>query len=388
MTSTAGQRVQVRLTATGLSVVVISLLALVVWVLAGYVEFVLVALVGLVLVGLALLWPRVASDVTFARINPPRLVGRGDVMAITLEAESARATPPARLIDQIAGATVEIPLPALRAEVPVEIHYRIRALRRGVHQLGPLLEARSDPLSVVTRTVEHDETNEVLVHPRILELTNSDAGARILQNRARLPRLSDDPLADFRSLREYVVGDDERLVHWPTVARTGTLMVRDHFELRRTTRLVVLETLDSAGSEQQFEDAAEIAASIVCESLDRAIAVGVRSRDVEHPGRLGTITHRSEALEFFARVQRTTATETVPATALRIAQRHADQIFVVAPGNSPLLPQLAATPSLARQLVMVRIVDRSLPVRPLPVRSFDVASADEFPGLWRMAVGA
>ncbi|MEZ5248881.1 MAG: DUF58 domain-containing protein [Ilumatobacteraceae bacterium] len=340
MTSTAGQRVQVRLTATGLSVVVISLLALVVWVLAGYVEFVLVALVGLVLVGLALLWPRVASDVTFVRINPPRLVGRGDVMAITLEAESSRATPPARLIDQIAGATVEIPLPALRAEVPVEIHYRIRALRRGVHQLGPLLEARSDPLSVVTRTVEHDEVNEVLVHPRILPLTNSDGGARILQNRARLPRLSDDPLADFRSLREYVVGDDERLVHWPTVARTGTLMVRDHFELRRTTRLVVLETLDSAGSEQQFEDAAEIAASIVCESLDRTIAVGIRSRDVAHPGRLGTISHRSKRSSSSPGCSAPRPPR--PCRRRRCAsQRHADQIFVVAPGNSPLLARLA-----------------------------------------------
>jgi uncharacterized protein (DUF58 family) len=388
VTSTSGQRVQVRLTATGLSVVVIAILAVAVWAITGYVEFALVGIVGLMLVGLALLWPRIASDVVFTRINPPRLVGRGDVLVVRLQAESLRATPPARLVDQIAGASVEIPLPALRAEDPVEIQYRIRALRRGVHELGPLLEARSDPLSLVTRTVEYDEINEVLVHPRLLELVNSDAGARSVQNRTRLPRVSDDPLAEFRSLREYVVGDDERLVHWPTVARTGTLMVRDHFELRRSTRLVVLETLDSVGSEQQFEDAAEIAASIVCESLERGISVGIRSRDSEHPGRLGTIAHRSEALEFFARVRRTGAAETLPATALRISQRHADQIFVVAPSNSPLLVQLAATSSIARQLVVVRIVDRSLPVRPLPVRSFDVATADEFPGLWRLAVGA
>ncbi len=374
------------MTATGIGTVVVALACLVVGVVWGYGEFVVLGCVGVLLIGLALVVPRVVSEVQLERVVPPRLVARGDVMHIRLSAFAARPTPPAVVIDQMSGVAVPIALPRLRADERVEVRYGLQALRRGVHRLGPLLEERTDPLSMALRTVEHDVTSEVLVHPRITPLTSNDLGVRVLQNRARLPRVSDDPLADFRSLREYVVGDDERLVHWPTVARTGTLMVRDHFELRRTTRLVVLETLDMSIGEERFEDAVEIAASLVCDSLDRSITVSVRSRDAQHPGRLGGVLHRTEALEYFARVRRTAEADTLPASRLHLAEAHADQIVLVAGDGSPLIERLAAAPTVSRHLIVVRVVDPSLPIRPLRVPSFDVQHVGEFAPLWHRAV--
>jgi uncharacterized protein (DUF58 family) len=374
------------LTATGIGTAVVAVCCVAVGLVWGYAEFVAVGAVGALLLVLAFVVPRVVSEVQLERVVPPRLVGRGDVMHVRLAASAARPTPPAVVIDQMSGVAVPIGLPRLRAGERVEVRYGLRALRRGVHQLGPLLEERADPLSMLVRTVDHDVTSEVLVHPRITPLTSNDAGSRVLQNRARLPRVSDDPLADFRSLREYVVGDDERLVHWPTVARTGTLMVRDHFELRRTTRLVVLETLDMSIGEAAFEDAVEIAASLVCDSLDRSITVSMRSRDAQHPGRPGSVVHRTEALEYFARVRRTTDADTLPASRLRLAEANADQIVLVAGDGSPLIDRLAAAPTVSRHLVVVRIVDPALPARPLRVRSFDVQDVDEFSRLWHRAV--
>ena len=46
-------------------------------------------------------------------------------------------------------------------------------------------------------------------------------------------------------LMRALVGDDPRLVHWPTSARMGTLMIREHVELRRPEFTVLLDAADS-----------------------------------------------------------------------------------------------------------------------------------------------
>lgn len=46
---------------------------------------------------------------------------------------------------------------------------------------------------------------------------------------------------EFDSLREYAVGDDSRLIHWPTSARRGKIMVRQNRVERSQTILLVLD---------------------------------------------------------------------------------------------------------------------------------------------------
>ncbi len=348
----------------------------------GYRELAAVALAAVPVLALALVLPRATSPLSVRRIDVPRLVQRGTLVRLGLEITARGTVPTTTLVDQLAGVTVPIGLPQVRPDEPVVVRYGIRAVRRGAHVLGPVLEERPDPLALAVRGVGHDQAVELLVHPVVHQLVLSESGHRMRQARAVVPRFSEDPLADFRSLREYVPGDDRRLVHWPSAAKTGTLMVRDHFELRRTTRTVILETLDRAFGDVAFEDAVEIAASLVCESLDHQISVTARTRCPAAPGPVGPIADRAAALELFARVARTTSPKTIPATRLRLGGDAADQVFLVTGPSSPLALQLSRIPTLGRRLVVVRVAASGSAAGRLAARCVDVESAEQFAVKW------
>ena len=98
-------------------------------------------------------------------------------------------------------------------------------------------------------------------------------------------RATVDPLSGFVSLREYVPGDDPRLIHWPTTARVGTLMVREHVEVRRPEFTVVLDTAAHVATADDFEEMVDVAASIAVHALRDGLDVVVRTTDRDHPGR-------------------------------------------------------------------------------------------------------
>lgn len=371
-----------RLNRNGTAVLVAAVLLVALGIVTGYREFVVLALVAAMVLAAAVLVPRVTSPIEFRRIDTPKFVPRGAMLTIRLEAESDRPAPPTRVIDQLAGASVPIDLPEIDPTLTTVVTYRLQALRRGAHLVGPLLEERTDPFGLAVRTVEHDVTEEILVHPTIHPLRLPESGNRQRQTRATVMRFSEDPLADFRSLREYVVGDDSRLVHWASSAKTGTLMVRDHFELRRTTRCVILDTVDRAMTDLLFEDAVEIAASLTCESLERNIPVVAKTRDPHAPGRARHLRERQEALELFTRVQRTPLDDTLSVGQLKLTTDPGDQIFVVAGAASPLINQMAGTPAFTQRLHVVRLHDRSVPLGQLTVRHTDVVSAEQFARRW------
>jgi uncharacterized protein (DUF58 family) len=66
-------------------------------------------------------------------------------------------------------------------------------------------------------------------------------------------------------MREYVTGDDLRRIHWPSVARTGQLMIRQDESTRRSAAILLLDTRTNAFGEQGssgFEAAVSAAGSL------------------------------------------------------------------------------------------------------------------------------
>lgn len=370
---------RVRLTGVGSGVLIASILLGVVGFVTGYREFLLIGLAGLVAVVCAVIAPRLSSSLRIERVATPRFVPRGSTIPMTVRATTERSAPPARILDQLNDVVVAVDLPAVSYRSPIEVQYFIFAKRRGVHVVGPILEERTDPFGLAARTVRHEVTAELLIHPPIHELRLPDSAQRVLQASAIIPRFSEDPLADFRSLREYEVGDDPRRVHWPSSAKTGTLVVRDQFEIRRTNRLVLLDTLATAMTPEQFEEAVEIAASVVCESLRQGLAITALTRDPAHPGHTVALRHRQQALDLYTRVRQTAPADTISLATLRLTRDPSDRLIVVTSAASELAAQLGLNSRVRRQLTLICL---GAPPTTPGIRVLAVNNAHHFAARW------
>ncbi len=66
-------------------------------------------------------------------------------------------------------------------------------------------------------------------------------------------------------MRQYQQGDDLRRIHWPSVARTGELMIRQDESSRRASGLVFLDNRGHALGQSHspaFERAVSVAATL------------------------------------------------------------------------------------------------------------------------------
>ncbi len=367
-----------RLTATGYGVAGGVLGLLILTAITGYRELLVLVIAGAALSAVALALPRIATPLLLERRLSQSFVQRGDEAEVMLSITCARSTAPIRIIDLVLDQPVPVDLPGLRAMRTVQVSYRAIVRRRGVHQIGPLLEERRDPFALAVRSTQHALFDELWVHPVIHQLRyNAESFEDRMQNQA-MRAMTDDPLSEFQALRDYVVGDDPRRIHWASTARTGRLVVRDLLELRRRERFIVLETLDTASTEREFEDAVEIAASLSIAGLENQMQVVARTRDPEALGRAAAVRSKLELLELFTRVNRVPVERAVPPQRVIAAPRLSAQIVVVAGAQSPLIPYFCTSSLFRSSVMLIRVSDRPKDLRRLPVPTLDVRTAEDF----------
>jgi uncharacterized protein (DUF58 family) len=210
---------------------------------------------------------------TVRRSVRPDRVGRGEPCTHTLTVALAGRLRPATLFaeDRCGGRAVPVPLVRLRPGHDTDVEYPVPTARRGVVEIGPLTVARTDPLALAGTTRRYGDIVRVWVHPRIHPLVAVPVGiARSLDGRIdRVPHGS----ITFDALREYVLGDELRRVHWRTTARVGELMVREYVDTS-LPRIVVLLDARASGypDPERFEDACEAAASLLVAAVRADLA--------------------------------------------------------------------------------------------------------------------
>jgi uncharacterized protein (DUF58 family) len=235
---------------------------------AGALGFVAVALVFLV-------WP-VQLQVT--REIQPRRVGRtAEALAYFDIANGGRLPAPSVTASQTFGELeVRLVLPRLAPRQRAVRTLRLPTDRRGIYDIGALETTRADPLRIVRRAWRYGEPDELWVFPRLLPLKPIPTGlTRPMEGVASdtAPQGS----ITFHRLREYEVGDDIRLVHWKSTARTGTLMVRHNIDTSQPFSVVLLDLRPGLYTEESFELALDATASVIAASTAGRSPVQLRT---------------------------------------------------------------------------------------------------------------
>jgi uncharacterized protein (DUF58 family) len=275
----------VRVTARGYGVLAAGAALLVAGFVFGYPELAALGSACVVALVSALIFVSWRPQLSVVRTVDPDRVMRGESSRVTLHISNASRFFGASVVarDRCGGRLVPVPLVRLRPGRVTTVSYLVPTTRRGVVPVGPLEITRRDPLGLVGVVRRYGDFAQVWVRPRVHTIAAVPVGlSRSMDGRIdRVPHGS----ITFAALREYVVGDDLRSVHWRTSARVGELMVREHVDTSLPRVIVLLDARTRAhllesgapardsGGEPTFEAACEAAASVLVAAVREDVHV-------------------------------------------------------------------------------------------------------------------
>jgi uncharacterized protein (DUF58 family) len=207
----------------------------------GYPELAVPGVACLLAVGASLAWTLPAPRLRVHRDIAPAQVVRGDpaIGVVTVVNTGRRVRAALKATDVCGHSTITVALPEMPVGGRRTASYQLPTRRRGIILVGPLRITRADPFGFSRRVRTYGTPVILTVHPRTYPLPMLPSGrARHLEGPASDKALSGS--MTFHAVRDYAPGDDMRLIHWRSTARTGTLMVRQMMDasLPRTTILL------------------------------------------------------------------------------------------------------------------------------------------------------
>ncbi|NLT30972.1 MAG: DUF58 domain-containing protein [Propionibacterium sp.] len=266
----------------------------------GWVELRFLAIAGAVvwLAAIAFTLGRQTYAVDLKLENRRVVVGERALGELKVVNTSSRRLLPARIELPVGRRTASFWLPSLGGKASFDEIFAVPTSRRSVITVGPARTVRGDPFRLMGREILWTSAVDLFVHPRTVALPGRQAGfIRDLEGHVT-PEISNSDVS-FHALREYVPGDDRRYVHWRSSARTGTLMVKQFEETRRSHVGIGLNLVGNAyDSDEEFELAVSIVGSIAVQTLRDENGLDLLTT----AGRLKAVTPRS-TLDELCRVE-------------------------------------------------------------------------------------
>ncbi len=269
-------------TGLGWTVAATTVVAFVVGYRLGLREVVVVGFAGAVLVVVAAVALIGRSRLVIRMQLPQHRVAVGDEAGVVVTAENPARLPsvPTTVEVPVGSGLVDVAIPAVAPHGTHEQRVPVPTVRRGVLDVGPVTGVRADPVGLVRREVVWTAREQVIVHPRTIAIPSTSTGlVRDLEGQATTD-LSPADIA-FHAIREYMPGDDPRTIHWKSTAKSGSLMVRQFEDTRRSHLVVALGTgRGEFADDEEFELAVSAAASLGTRAIrdGREVSVVVSER--------------------------------------------------------------------------------------------------------------
>jgi uncharacterized protein (DUF58 family) len=377
-------------TRSGIAVAIGAVLFLLLGWLADYPELIALGLAGLAALVVAALWMLLRPDLAASREIRPQRVAAGESAfgVLTVTNEGRRRSPPIMAAEAIAARQVTIPVPGLKPGATHQASYRLPTDRRGVYQVGPLTIGHTDPFRLMRIGRDYTSYSTLYVHPRMSHVEPVPSGQT---------RDMDGPTSSFsaqggvafHSLREYVPGDDWRLIHWKSTARAGNLMVRHNVVPNEPRLMVVLDTSAAAHTERTFENAVSAAASLAVAAIRGGFPLELRTTggDVYATERGGE--GAVGVLDLLASAQVSTSDDGLAAVPGMVTLDDSVSLGVVTGQPDPRL--LTVLPAVRRHFLMVSLVQfldqfDAPPAALNGVVALSARTIDEFATTWNRLV--
>jgi len=250
---------------------------------------------------------KIDIDVT-RELHPPRVhAGSPSRVEVRVQNRGHRRSPLLSLHDAVSGTRgARLMVGPLTPGESARAAYRLPTERRGILTVGPLDVQLTDPFGLTQVSITASGASELTVYPHVDELSP-------------LPLTSgNDPLAgaehpnslgrggeDFYALRDYVIGDDMRRVHWPSTARHDELMVRQDELPWQGRGTVLVDVRSSANTAESLELVISAGASIVAAGSRREDLVRLVTTDGADSGFAGGHAHIEAIMEHLASLEAT-----------------------------------------------------------------------------------
>ena len=256
-----------RLTGRGWGVVAVLIGSIALGLALRYPEAVGIGMGTLVLLVVAYFLVSGGGPVWATATAQPRVERRAD-SAVRVDVDAARAH--RRGLRLVAPGALAHPVvwdeTGIHADVPIPTQ------RRGPVSLGPWSLERVDPWGLLRRRVGEVDGVAVLVIPRVRPASLATLPSAL----ADFGGSAEMGTTTFATLREYVVGDELRHVHWRSSAKTGTLMMRQYIDVTRPRITLVLVVEERAyTSDDEFEGAVDFLASLAAVASSSGLDVDV-----------------------------------------------------------------------------------------------------------------
>ncbi|WP_375489916.1 DUF58 domain-containing protein [uncultured Jatrophihabitans sp.] len=325
------------------------------------------------------------SRVTIEReIQPPRVPkGEPAIALLTFVNRGRRPVPTTIATQHFSAQRVRTVIPSLRGRERGTRAYRLPTTRRGVYDVEPVEIVRRDPFELFRLIRKQGDTQRIQVYPRVLDFARLPTGqSRYIEGPSS--DMSPQGTITFHRLREYVPGDDLRLVHWRSSAHAGQLLIKHNVDTSQPYTVVMFDLRPARYTAESFEQAVDVVASVVVSAGRDKAPAELRCTD-------GAIIGGPQAHIVTPLIDYLTSVEATSAGSLReqlLALRHAhggtELVVVTGVLDHADLPAVAALRRRFDRLVVVTIDPAAEQLQFPGVRIVAAADADAARDGWNL----